>query len=454
MPDDPSADTPLHHAVAAALARDVPPGAPLAVALSGGRDSVALLAALRAVALPRGHALHALHVDHGLSPNASRWRDFCAALCAPWDLPFTSTTIAVPRDAGTSLEAEARRARYAALVTLATAAQCHHVALGHHRDDQAETVLLQLLRGAGPRGLAAMPARRTDPRGVTWWRPLLDVDRATIDAYAQARHLAWIDDESNARTQHRRNAVRHSVLPALAAVSPHATAAIARAAHHQAEACELADDLAQIDGAHAIAGPTLVHAALAALPPHRARNLLRYFLRTQGLAAPSTARLAQMLTQLTTAAGDANVAIAHDGLVLGVHRGNVHLHAPVPSSFDIEWNGEPALALPHGTLAFAPARDGIDVARLALPLHVRLRAGGERFRLAADRPRRALGATLQEAGWPPWRRRSVPLVFAGARLVAVPGLGVDVDALAAPGTEGVGVAWQPHPLACRIGRGR
>jgi len=434
----------VEHAIVAALERDIPPGAPLAVALSGGRDSVTLLAALRAVALPRGHALHAFHVDHGLSPRADAWRAFCADLALRHDVPFASEAVDVARAPGTSLEAEARRARYAALCRLAARAGVRHVALAHHRDDQAETFVLQLLRGAGTRGLAAMPALRTDPRGVTWWRPLLDVDRAAIDAHVRALALEYVEDESNARLRHRRNAVRHHVLPALAAVSPHANAAIARAAQHQAEATQLADDLARLDGATAIAHHTLDRAALATLPPHRARNLLRFFLRERGLAAPSTARLSQMLAQLVVTADDAQVAIAHDGVVLGLHRGKVHLHDPVPPPYDVAWHGEDTLALPHGTLAFVPSPGGLDLSRLTLPLRVRPRAGGERFRLAMDRPRRALKATLHDAGWPAWQRASAPLVFAEDALVAVAGLGVDADAAVPSGVEGTGIVWRPQ----------
>lgn len=435
---------PVEHAIAAALARDIPNGAPVGIALSGGRDSVTLLAALCAIALPRDHALHVFHVDHGMSPHAAAWRAFCADLALRSRLPFASEAVDVSRAPGTSLEAEARRARYAALCRLAAQAGVRHVALAHHRDDQAETFLLQLLRGAGPRGLAAMPAVRDDPRGVTWWRPLLDVDRAAIDAHVRALALAYVEDESNARTRHRRNAVRHRVLPALVEVSPQATAAIARAAHHQAEATQLTDDLARLDGAAALSGHTLDRAALAGLPPHRARNLLRFFLRERGLATPSTARLAQMLTQLADAADDARVAIAHDGRVLGLHRGKVHLHDPVPPPYDVEWHGEDTLSLPHGTLAFVPSRGGLDLSRLTLPLRVRPRAGGERFRLAADRPRRALKATLHDAGWPAWQRASAPLVFADDALVAVAGLGVDADAAVPPGEEGTGIVWRPR----------
>lgn len=452
MPHPASASSPVVTSLAAALTRDVPAGLPIGVALSGGRDSVALLAALRTAASPRGHALHAFHVDHGLSPHAGAWRTFCADLAIRWQVPFASRAVVVARPPGTSLEAEARRARYAALSALAAQAGVQYVALAHHRDDQAETVLLQLLRGAGTRGLAGMSAVRHDARGVTWWRPLLEIDRADIDGFMHAHALAHVEDESNAQVRHRRNAVRHVALPALHAVSPHASAAIARAAQHQAEATLLADDLARIDGLDALEDATLDRAALTLLPPHRARNLLRYFLRARGLAAPSTARLAQMLAQLVDAPADARVAIGHDGLVLGLHLGKVHVHPADPAPFQAPWNGEAEIELAHGTLRFVGCgTGGLDAQRLPLPLTVRSREGGERFRLAPNRPRRALKAILREAGWPPWQRRSVPLIVTGATVVAVPGLGVEPHFRAADGMPGLTPVWRPrehspHPL--------
>ncbi|MFO1314119.1 MAG: tRNA lysidine(34) synthetase TilS [Burkholderiales bacterium] len=441
-PDD------VRAAAARALAAHVPAGAAIAVALSGGRDSVVLLDALFHVAPPRGHRVAALHVHHGLSPNADRWQRFCADLCATRGVPFTARAVVVPRTPQASVEAEARRLRYAALADAAVAAGIRHVALAHHRDDQAETLLLQLLRGAGPHGLAGMPAARTDLHGVTIVRPLLDCPRAAIDAYAQAAGLAWVDDESNAAHRHLRNAVRHVVLPALVRVAPQAPATLARAARHQADAARLADDLAALDAATYGNHGSLECAALAALPPHRARNLLRWFVRQHGLPAPSEARLAAMMAQLAAARADANVALAHGGVELGVWRGRVVVHPASPPAFDVRWSGESELTLPHGRLAFDRADGaGLDATRIAAaPVSVRPRTGGERLQLAAGRPRRALKSLLQEAGLAPWDRRALPLVFCGDALAAAPGVGVDAAFAARPGAPGVTVVWHPKPI--------
>ena len=239
--------------------------------------------------------------------------------------------------------------------------------------------------------------------------------------------------------------MRRTVLPALRDVAPEAVKTLARAAAHQAEAARLLDELAEQDAHDLHDGRTLSRAGLALLAPHRARNLLRWFLKQQAPPAPSTARLADMLAQVTHARGDANVRIAHAGVELGVFRGRVTLHACPPPDFDVRWQGESELALPHGRLVFARTLgEGLDADRLAAaPVNVRPRAGGERLKLASDRPRRVLCDLLHDAGMAPWDRESLPLVFCGGALAAVPGLGIDIAFRAAPGAPGYRLEWQP-----------
>jgi tRNA(Ile)-lysidine synthase len=435
----------LRDAVRHSLAAHVQAGATIAVALSGGRDSVVLLDALAAVAPVRGNHVTAIHVHHGLSANADAWADACVERCADLRIACEVRRVAVVRQPRASLESLARHARYSALADAAQCIGAAVVALAHHRNDQAETLLLQLLRGSGPHGLAAMPAWRQDAAGIAWWRPLLGIPRARIDAYARERGLQWIDDESNADGRHARNAVRHSVMPALQRVAPQADATLARAAAHQADAARLLDDLAELDGKDACDGTTLLCHALDALSPHRARNLLRWFLRGHGLPAPSTARLAAMLDQLRGARGDAVTRLAHAGVEIGVHQGRIALHRAPPDRFDIRWRGETELALPHGTVTFGHTQGaGIDLTLTSGDVHLRSRTGGERFQVAQDRPRRALKSVLRDAGIPPWERRGLPLVWCGEALAAVAGLGVDAAVRAAPGRQGLTVAWHPR----------
>jgi len=443
--------------VAAAIREAIAPfvdataGRPLriAVALSGGRDSMVLLDALGALRAGTPIAVCAVHVHHGLSPNADAWAEFCAAECAHRDIALTVHRVRVERAPGASLEATARDARLAAL----GATDVDLVALAHHADDQAETLLLQLLRGAGPHGLAAMGAVR-ESVSPAFVRPLLALPRAALETYARRHALRWIDDESNADTGLKRNYLRHEIAPRLATAFPGFPGTLVRAAAHQAEAAQLLDELAALDADGALApgadgAATLERgrlAVLAARSPARARNLLRWFVRGHGLQPPSTARLAAMLTQLTRAAPDARVRLAHAGIELGIYRERIVVHAPAVAPFVAAWSGESALELPHGVLEFAAAQ-GEGLARRALHaarVTVRGREGGERLQIAARGPARALKRLLQDAHVPPWQRAALPLVFCDDTLAAVPGVGVDATLRTPAGAPGIVIRWHPR----------
>jgi tRNA(Ile)-lysidine synthase len=374
-------------------------GRKLAVALSGGVDSVTLLHQLRA----RG-AVTAIHVHHGLSPNADRWAAFCRRLCKRLDVPLAVVKVRVAKR-GQGLEAAAREARYQAFST--ADAEC--IALAHNLDDQAETVLMNLLRGAGRRGASGMPAR-TRFKGKTLLRPLLETPRAEIEAYARRHRLAWIDDESNADESLTRNFVRRRIAPLLDQKYPQWRRSLSRAARHFSRR---------------EAG---------------AQDLLRKFLQTRGLRAPSEAKLVEMLKQLT--GRGARTLIEHDGARLRVYRGKVVADQAVTAFAPIAWRGEPSLPIPAlgGELRFRRARGkGIDASK---PLRVRLRAGGERLQPDAKRPRRTLKNLFQEAGVPPWERDRLPLLVCGDDLVWVPGLGVDARYRAPKNAPGVLPEWR------------
>ena len=429
-------------------------GAPAArtrilVALSGGRDSIVLLDALAQIGPEYRVTLSAMHVHHGLSVNADAWAAFCATECAKRSVPLVVHRVRVERRGGVSVEAAARTARYAALA----AADTDCIALAHHADDQAETLLLQLMRGAGPHGLAAMAPRSANGAGPILLRPFLALPRSAIDAYACARELAWVDDESNADNDVKRNFIRHEIAGRLAAAFPGYPATLVRSAAHQAEAARLLDELAELDAENAIvvdvaAGAMLDRAALIALDVrarHRARNLLRWFLRRHALRPPSTARLAAMLEQLVRAAPDARVRLAHGGAEIGIHRNRIIVHPPAIGAFEVAWRGETRVTLPHGTLEFGEG-EGSDLLRATLPakgVTIRARVGGERIQLGADRRPRALKRILQEAGMPLWLRNSLPLVFCGEALAVVPGVGVAVAFHAPRGAAGYTVSWHP-----------
>jgi tRNA(Ile)-lysidine synthase len=431
---------PLVRAVARALDEHAAQDARVAVALSGGRDSVALLAA---ACEARPGAVSAVHVHHGLSSNADAWAASCAALAASLHVPLVVRRVRIEAGDRRGIEAAARALRYEALRDAGRELGVRTILLAHHRDDQVETLLLQLQRGAGPHGLAGMPAATEDAGGFVWLRPWLDVPRSAIEAFVRERGLAYVDDESNASARHRRNALRRTLVPALQATFPAFAVTLARSAAHQAEAARLLDELAAIDAAALVRDGTLDRRGFAALSPHRGRNLLRHFLRQHGLRMPAAARLAAMHAQLRGARDDAHVDLLHDGVALGVFRGRIVVHRPAAERFEQRWSGEAALTLPHGVLHFATSPDGgLAQARIERSeVVVRARRGGERFQPHANRPRRALKLWLHEAGMPSWQRDSLPLVFCDGELAAVPGIGVDVAFAGAPGIR---IDWQPN----------
>jgi tRNA(Ile)-lysidine synthase len=428
---------------AAELARHVPRGARLTLALSGGVDSVAALDILAGLAAAHPFALACLHVNHQISPNAGAWARFARARARAYGLRCTVKTVDLAPFRRLGVEGAARAARYAAFARV----RSDFLVLAQHRDDQAETVLLQLVRGAGVAGLAGMASARPTG-GPTLLRPFLGVTRAELEAYARDRRLEWVEDESNADERYARNLLRRRVMPLLARVNAAAPANLARSAAHLAEAQELARALAALDAREATHGGRLSAAALARLTPARARNLLRWTIAGAGLGAPDAARLDEILRQLVGARVDAKVRIPLDGTEIRRYRDAVWLVPPQvapPEAFRARWDGRPTWPLPElgGTLRFK-ATTGVGLAARALggrPVEVRLRAGGERFQPDGRRPRRMLKTLLQESGIPPWERERLPLLYCGGKLVAVPGIGVAAGAAAIPGEPAWTVSW-------------
>ena len=455
--------TPASRRVVAALAAFLAPrlkaGARTGVALSGGLDSVVLLHALSVL---RGEivptfVLQAIHVHHGLSPNAECWAQFCAELCEKLAVPLVVVRVSVPRDSGEGLEAAARRLRHAAFA----ASDVDWLALAHHADDQAETLLLNLLRGAGVAGAAAMRPERASRRGgstnadatntlnlqgPTLIRPLLDLPRAVLQAYAEEYGLTWIDDESNGDTHFRRNFLRHEILPRLDAKFPTARSALARAAGHFAEAAELLDELAILDRA-AIVAPSgrLELPALNALPPARARNLLRLVWRDAGFRAPDARWLDEACAQLRNVGADSEMCVATPDGALHAYRGELYLvrHTPDVAGQAVEWQGEAEMAWAGGVVRFVET-SGSGIARRWLEgvsLTIRARQGGERIKHHPARPRRSLRNVLQESGLPPWERERLPLLWRADRLVWVGGVGVEDAFACAPDEAGIQPVW-------------
>ncbi|HEX4943302.1 MAG TPA: tRNA lysidine(34) synthetase TilS [Usitatibacteraceae bacterium] len=407
------------------LAAHVRRGQSVCVAYSGGLDSTVLLDLLARLRAETGFTLSALHVHHGISRNADRWAEACAAFAHARGVPLVIARVTVDRDHPAGLEAAARASRYAAFARAGT----DFVALAHHRDDQAETVLLQALRGTGMKGLSAMPeARAAD--GSVWIRPLIDEPRDVLLAHAREAGLDWVEDESNELTAFDRNFLRHEIMPALERRFPQYRESLARLARHAATASGLLEELAREDTARITDRDGLSAAGLGSLDAARRANVLRHFLAGHGLAMPGEARLADMSRQLVSARDDARILLLHGGRALVRHQGRIVIEeAPGEAAgWDVAWHGERVFSLGEGRgeVRFADAAgEGIAVERVGGEgWHFAPRAGGERIRLHDGAPTRTLKNLLQERAVPVWRRSRLPLLFEGDRLVWVPGIGI------------------------------
>jgi tRNA(Ile)-lysidine synthase len=414
------------------------------VAFSGGVDSLALLAALqrlRASRPARGRvSLRAIHLDHGLNPRSAQWARACRVACRALGVPLTVHRLQLAPGRGVSVESAARDARYARL--RGSLRRGEVLLTAHHLDDQLETILLQLLRGAGVNGLAAMPELAVFGQGLHL-RPLLSLERRQLAAWARTQDLAWIDDDSNADRRFDRNYLRHEVLPRLLARWPAAARVAARSAAHLADARQLLADLAAIDLAVLQHGGSLEIAALARLSAARRRNAVRAWLAGQGLPVPDTRHLARILGELCEARHDAAPMVAWRGAEVRRYRGWLHASAPpwaaaVDEVREWRWSRARPLRLGAGLGTLVLRRDPLgplDGAALPTTLRVRFRVGGERLCSEPGGPRRAVKELLRVAGVLPWMRPRLPLLFDGERLVAVADLLVDATFGARPGTR-------------------
>ena len=415
------------------------PGFPdlaVCVAFSGGADSTALLAALAQLKRPPLR-LRALHVDHRLHPHSSSWAAHCQRVARALGVPLRVRTAKVARARGESLEAAARAARYGLLAT--ALAPDEALLTAHHQDDQLETVLLQLLRGAGLAGIAAMPALAAFARGRLV-RPLLPWSHAELTAWLRSQGLEWIEDPGNSELRLDRNYLRARVLPLIRERWPAAAATVARAARHAAEAQRLLDAVGAADAARASFGAMLSAQRLRTLPPERRRNALRFWITAAGHLAPPASRLEEIAGPLLQARADAQPCVRWQGALLQRQADLLSLRAapatrgvpaaPAPRLEQVSWSWRRrrTCALPGSGGKLTLKRDlrgPLDLDALPATLTIRARRGGERLRPARAGPRRALKSLLQEARVPVAERARLPLIFAAETLIAVAGLWLD-----------------------------
>lgn len=437
---------PLARAIGSGLAT-LPAGG-LLVAYSGGMDSTLLLHVLAHCPQARRRGLRAVHVDHGLQPASRAWAEHCRAAAAALDVALIVQAVSVPETAGLGLEARARRARHAALRATQHAGEI--VVFAQHLDDQAETVLLKLLRGAGPEGLGAMRPLRRFGTGHAW-RPWLDVPRATLRAAAEAAALQWIDDPTNHDPAIDRSFLRVDILPRLTRRWPAAAASLAQSALWARQAADFIDAqarqaLERIRGSH----PATLHwAAWLALPEALRDPVLRHWLRALALPPPTRHQVAELARQLQGAREDRLPCVRWRDAELRRYRERLYalppLQMPAPGWQAAFAGAELVLPADLGRLRLVGAGQPV---RLARPLTVRFRSGGESLRLHADGPRRALRDLLQEAGIPPWQRARLPLLFDHeGRLLAVADLWLDVAGAELLATAGARLEWLRGPSA-------
>ena len=416
------------------------------IALSGGLDSTVLLHALASHRGGHGKALLAAHIDHGLQPESGRWALHCEQTAGGLDVDFECVRVAVDPASRQGIEAAAREARYGALADFIGP---HDWLLSaHHQDDHAETLLLNLMRGSGPAGLAGIGELNRFANG--WLvRPLLDIPREALEQYAVVHGLSWVNDTSNEDRRFDRNYLRHEVMPLLEQRWPGVTSGLARSAMLSGEVTRLLEDLARFD-LEAVGGrfERLAVAALLALPEARQRNVLRYAIRQADLPLPPANKLFAIVEQLLPARQDAQPCVAWPGVEVRRYRGSVYI-LPEPGGDALPDGailGELPFELPNrlGKLALSPdAPIGLADEVVGRGLTLRFRKGGEEIKVIGQQHTKKIKKLLQEEGIVPWMRDQLPLIYAEDELVAVGDLWLAAAAVGEPGTA---LCWQDRPV--------
>jgi tRNA(Ile)-lysidine synthase len=406
----------------------------LAVAFSGGMDSSSLLHVITAHRSDDMFSrLSAIHVNHGLNAQADEWAEHCRRVCQSFGIPLTVVQVEVSFNTGQGLEGAARMARYKAMENI----NADWILLGHHQDDQAETLLLNMIRGTGITGAAAMP----ESRG-RYLRPLLNVSRIQVQAYADSHGLSWIEDDSNFDVRFSRNYLRKMVMPVLEKEFQAISKNLARAAGLFGDADELLAALARQDVDFS---QPLKLSRLRELGERRCLNVLVYYLRQHGCRVPSQVWLNEAVRQLFTARHDRHPCLKLDGYSLIRYRDEVHLvREETVSSSQVIWEGQDNVPWCNGVIHLRPVLgDGVSKQKLiASKVSFQPRLGGERFQLHAGAQPRALKDLLREADIPPWVRKTLPLMHCDQKLVWVAEIGVAAEYRATAGEPGYSIEFE------------
>ncbi len=430
---------------------DLNPTMRVLLALSGGMDSVVMLHSVRQINLRHGleWQLQAVHVNHGISQSANDWERFCLQLCTSNGIPLHIERLQLADIDGSSLEARARDARYQVFAGLLRDGDA--LLMAHHADDQLETMLLRLMRGSGPAGLAGMPRSR-DLGSGRLLRPMLGFPRTELQDYATHQGLDWVEDDGNANSRFDRNFCRHQVLPLLESRWPGYRDSWQKSRQLVSEAAQLLNELAQADfSALATTDPGIIDLPqLQNLSLARQRNVLRYWFALLGVPEAGWNLLTRLSDEIIPARDDAPASLQAHGLRLQRYRQQLFALRELPQlqSPDMHWQPmqQPVFTLPNnGQLSCVDALPKLRISGQS-GFTIRYRDGGERCQLD-KRPRKSLKAILQEAQVPPWLRDRLPLLYQGDELVCVPGIGVASGHVAGDMEQGVAIAWQPPQLS-------
>lgn len=414
------------------------------VAFSGGLDSTVLLHVLVSQREALGVPIVAIHIDHGLHEDSGAWSKHCELAAKDLGVDYLCRSVTVQLESGKGPEASAREARYAALQ--AELGYGDWLLSAHHREDQAETLLLNLVRGSGPLGIAGIGAiRRFGPGWLV--RPLLETGRDSLLSYATDAALQWVEDPSNTDRRFDRNFLRHDILPRLKSRWPDVSARLLRSARHAGDASELLTKLAEIDLESLGGRPErLPIDGLLDLAPARQRNLLRHALRCLGLSTPTMMQLTRILEEAVPARGDAQPLVTWPGASVRRYRNGLYLlpEKLIESPQAVEATAkEVPLGAGLGVLQFVPGEpQGLSEDLLERTIRIRFRQGGEKFQPLGHVHTRKLKKLLQEEGVVPWMRDRVPLVYVDEVLVAVGDLWLAAAAVSEPG---VAVRWKNRP---------
>lgn len=413
---------------------------PVWVAYSGGVDSHVLLHLIATSKLPFKN-IHVIHVDHQLQSQSEQWAVHCETVCRQYGLPFHLIHVDVERIDDLGLEAAARQARYQAFknnvptdAVLVTA---------QHQHDQAETLLLQLLRGAGPKGLAAM-AEQSNSQGLNIVRPLLNVPQIDIENYAREQRLKWIEDPSNQNTELNRNYIRKAVWPVIEQRWPSAAKTLSRSSRLCAEADSLLSELAQQDLAEVCDEKMIKIDRLLALSVLRQRNCLRFFIQQQGLALPSEVVLQQIIESVCKASEDATPKVTWQGCEAIRYQQGLYIQKTTEqlayqSSYDIK--GTDTVILNElESMSWLESQQGIKRSLLEKGLKLRFRQGGEQIQLANKQHHQSVKKLFQQWQVPPWQRERIPLLFDGDELICIVGHAIAQQALPVDSEQ----AFMPH----------